>query len=120
MAIFNSIVMKMLKFKLLTVLVLSSFVISAKEYHVSVNGSDKSDGSSASPFKTINFVAQLAVPGDVITVHKGTYREWVNPARGGESDTKRIIYQAAKAKMWSLPVPSLSKDGKRSVEIYGN
>lgn len=88
--------MKILKFKLLILLVLTSIVLQAKEYHVSVNGNDKNDGSSANPFKTVNFAAQLAVSGDVITVHSGTYREWVNPARGGESDSKRIIYQAAK------------------------
>jgi len=88
--------MKILKFKLLVLLVLTSFVLQAKEYHVSVNGSDQNDGSSSRPFKTINFAAQLAVAGDVITVHTGTYREWVNPARGGESNTKRIIYQVAK------------------------
>jgi len=96
MAIFNSQVMKMLKFKLLILLVLTSFVLQAKEYHVSASGNDKNDGTSSNPFKTINFAAQLAVPGDVITVHEGVYRERVNPLRGGESDTKRIIYQAAK------------------------
>ncbi len=88
--------MKILKFKLLLLLALTSFVLPAKEYHVSVNGNDKNEGSSSSPFKTINFAAQFVVPGDVITVHTGTYRERVNPARGGESDTKRIIYRAAK------------------------
>lgn len=36
------------------------------------------------------------MPGDVITVHAGIYREWVNPPRGGESDAKRITYQSAK------------------------
>ena len=34
-------------------------------------------------------------PGDVITVHEGIYRERINPPRGGESDAKRIVYQAA-------------------------
>jgi hypothetical protein len=28
-------------------------------------------------------------------VHSGEYREWVNPARGGESASKRITYRAA-------------------------
>ena len=37
----------------------------------------------------------MAQPGDVVTVHQGVYRELVNPPRGGESDAKRIIYQAA-------------------------
>jgi len=31
----------------------------------------------------------------VITVHEGTYRERVTPPRGGESDARRIVYQAA-------------------------
>lgn len=67
----------------------------AREYHVSVNGNNNNDGSAANPFKTINYAARLAQPGDIITVHSGTYREWVNPARGGESDAKRIVYRAA-------------------------
>jgi len=87
--------MKNLKFKLLILLALITIATSAKEYHVSVNGNDKNDGSASKPFKTINFAAQLAQPGDVITVHAGTYREWINPARGGESDSKRIVYRAA-------------------------
>lgn len=70
-------------------------VVVAKEYHVSVKGSDKNDGSASMPFKTIAAAAQVAQPGDVIIVHAGTYRERVNPPRGGESDTKRIIYMAA-------------------------
>ncbi len=68
----------------------------AKEYHVSVNGSDANKGSKAKPFKTIQAAADAAQPGDVITVHAGTYRERVNPPRGGVSDKKRIVYQAAK------------------------
>ena len=67
----------------------------AREYHVSVNGNDSYTGSESSPFLTINRAAQAAYPGDVITVHAGVYREWVNPPRGGDSDDKRIIYRAA-------------------------
>ena len=81
--------------KLLSILLFITLFCSAREYHVSVTGSDKNDGSATKPFKTINFAAQLAVPGDVVTVHSGTWREWINPARGGESDAKRIVYRAA-------------------------
>lgn len=66
-----------------------------KEYHVSVKGNDKNDGSESSPLRTIGKAAQYAFPGDVITVHAGTYREWVNPPRGGENDERRIVYRAA-------------------------
>jgi alpha-N-arabinofuranosidase len=84
--------------KMLCVLYLSAILISgadAKEYHVSVLGNDMNDGSASMPFKTISAAAAIAQPGDVITVHEGTYRERVNPPRGGLSDSNRIIYQAA-------------------------
>ena len=34
-------------------------------------------------------------PGDGCLIHAGTYREWVKPPRGGESETRRITYRAA-------------------------
>ena len=71
-------------------------MLSAKEYHVSVKGSDANNGDVSSPFKTINWAAQKALPGDTVTVHDGTYREWVNPLNGGEREGKRILYRVAK------------------------
>ncbi|MHC4620514.1 MAG: right-handed parallel beta-helix repeat-containing protein [Planctomycetota bacterium] len=70
--------------------------LSAEEYHVCVNGNDDNDGSTSKPFRTISAAAGVAQPGDVISVHEGTYRERVTPPRGGVSDSKRIVYQAAK------------------------
>jgi hypothetical protein len=67
----------------------------AAEFHVSVKGDDGNDGSAAKPFKTISTAARVAQPGDVITVHEGTYRERVAPPRGGTSDEQRIVYRAA-------------------------
>ncbi|MFC2097850.1 sialate O-acetylesterase [Bacteroidota bacterium] len=66
-----------------------------KEYHVSTIGLDTNPGSKSKPFKTISAAAQIAQPGDVITVHEGIYRERVNPPRGGTSEDNRIVYQAA-------------------------
>jgi len=80
---------------ILSTFILSTSVSNATEFHVAANGNNNNDGSAAAPFKTINHAAQIAQPGDIITVHAGTYREWINPARGGESDSKRIVYQAA-------------------------
>ncbi len=78
------------------VLIVSSVsAISAREFHVSVKGNDSNTGTSLMPLKTISAAAKIAFPGDTITVHAGTYREWVNPLRGGESDRKRIVYRAA-------------------------
>ncbi len=79
----------------LLLLALLTHAASAREFHVSVKGNDHDDGSSSTPYKTISAAARVAQPGDVITVHEGTYRERVTPPRGGESDAKRIVYQAA-------------------------
>jgi len=68
---------------------------SAREFHVEKSGNDAHEGSVLQPFLTIFQGVQHAMPGDTITVHSGTYREWVNPIRGGESDEKRVLYRAA-------------------------
>lgn len=122
--------MRKSKFKLLILLVLVTTVISAKEYHVSVNGNNTNEGKASDPFRTINFAAQLAQPGDIITVHAGTYREWINPARGGESDTKRIVYKAASGEKVEIKGSEVitgwkkEKDGVWSVTVpnsfFGN
>jgi hypothetical protein len=87
--------MKRLNLMLFISGILFTSLISAKEYHVSVKGNDSNNGSALKPLKTISAAVNYAYPGDTITVHEGTYREWVNPIRGGESDSKRIVYRAA-------------------------
>ena len=77
-----------------TVLALAS-LLRATEFHVATTGNDTHAGSDTQPLRTIQRAADLAQPGDVITVHAGIYRERVTPPRGGESDSRRIIYQAA-------------------------
>jgi len=78
---------------ILCMLLLLSGAIQAREYHVSVKGDDTNKGTAKAPFKTISKAAEVAQPGDVITVYEGTYRERINPLRGGESYQKRIVYQ---------------------------
>lgn len=70
-------------------------MITAKEYHVAKNGLDSNPGTHDRPFLTINEAVKHVYPGDTITVHEGTYREQINPVRGGDSDSKRILYRAA-------------------------
>ena len=67
----------------------------AVEYHVATSGNDANVGTAQAPLRTIQRAADLAQPGDAINVHQGIYRERVNPPRGGVSDAKRIVYQAA-------------------------
>jgi alpha-N-arabinofuranosidase len=67
----------------------------AAAFHVAPGGNDTGPGTPSAPFRTIQHAADLAQPGDVITVHEGVYRERISPARGGKSDRQRVIYQAA-------------------------
>ena len=76
-------------------LLLVPLAASAADFHVAPSGDDANAGSREAPLRTIQRAADLAQPGDVITVHEGIYREWVKPPRGGESDRRRIVYQAA-------------------------
>lgn len=63
--------------------------------HVSKQGRDSNSGSVNAPLLTISAAAELAQPGDCITVHAGIYREAIDPPRGGTSENQRITYQAA-------------------------
>jgi len=69
--------------------------VAAREFHVATYGDDSARGTKSAPLRTIQRAAELAQPGDVVTVHEGTYRERVNPPRGGISPSKRIVYRAA-------------------------
>jgi alpha-N-arabinofuranosidase len=82
---------------LMPLLVAITFAVNlqAAEFHVALAGKDSNPGTQASPLRTIQRAADLAQPDDTITVHEGVYREQVAPPRGGESDAKRVVYQAA-------------------------
>ena len=67
----------------------------AREIHVAQTGSDSASGSHTRPYLTVNKAASIAQPGDIVTVHAGTYREWVKPILGGTGESKRITYRAA-------------------------
>lgn len=65
------------------------------EYHVAKTGSNQGKGTKQDPFLTINKAASIATAGDIVTVHEGVYREWVNPRCKGLSNKRRITYRAA-------------------------
>lgn len=83
------------RFSILLILVTTTAAFSATEYHVCLSGSDDNPGTAEAPFRTIGAAAKLAMAGDTVTVHAGTYREWVAPPRGGFNDFQRIVYRAA-------------------------
>jgi len=84
-----------LPLKFLILAFLMTIPAHAREYHVAVTGNDTNEGTGQYPYKTIGRAAQIAQPGDEIIVHKGIYRERINPPHGGVSDEKRIVYRSA-------------------------
>ena len=87
--------------------------VPAAEFHVAPDGQDSQPGTPAAPLKTIQRAAELAQPGDVVTVHAGVYRERINPPRGGESDAKRIVYQAAPGEQVEIKGSEVVKNWSR-------
>ena len=75
---------------------LLAVTVHGAEFHVALQGHDTNAGTKKAPLRTIQHAADLAQPGDVITVHEGVYRERINPPRGGASNQQRIVYQAAR------------------------
>lgn len=69
--------------------------LGAAEIHVATTGNDSNSGASNAPLRTIQHAAELAKPGDIVTVHTGVYRERVAPPSGGIADDNRITFQAA-------------------------
>ncbi|RAX18888.1 MULTISPECIES: right-handed parallel beta-helix repeat-containing protein [Actinomyces] len=65
------------------------------DIHVRKQGSDLAPGTAQEPLLTISEAARRALPGDTVIVHEGTYREWVDPQRGGRDELRRITYTAA-------------------------
>ena len=106
-------------FCLLAASCLCTTALYAKEYHVAPGGSNANDGSISAPLKTINEAAQRALPGDTVTVHEGTYREWVNPLNGGESDSKRILYRVADGETWSVSKTDFQIEPAGQISEYG-
>ena len=80
------------------------------EIFVAKSGDDSNDGSEDAPFLTISKAAEVAEPGDVITVKAGVYREAIVPANGGSSEDKRITYQAAEGEDVRILGSEIAKD----------
>ena len=98
---------------IIALLTVAGSVVSAREYHVSVIGNDLHEGTAAKSLRTISAASRLAQAGEVITVHEGVYRERINPPRGGESDQKRIVYQAARGEKVIIKGSEIIKDWQK-------
>ena len=97
---------------------------SARETHVAKTGDDRNRGSLEIPFLTIGQAPAVGLPGDPVTVHGGTGREWVKPPRGGKNEDSRIVYRSAKSLARSPDQPNIlwitSEDNSPYVGCYGD
>ena len=57
----------------------------------------------------------MPIPGDVITVYKGVYRERIDPPRGGSSDDKRIVYRAAPGEKVVIKGSEIAKEWAKKI-----
>ncbi len=63
-------------------------------HFVSTTGSDDNPGTEALPFRTLQRAADVVIPGDVVTVAGGLYRERVKMRSSGTAEAP-IRFQAA-------------------------
>ncbi|MFI3265344.1 MAG: right-handed parallel beta-helix repeat-containing protein [Rikenellaceae bacterium] len=87
--------MKKTKLLFTALLTITLFSMQARNIHVSPSGSDMNNGSKEAPFKTISQAAYVALGGDSVIIHAGTYRERVSPANAGINRALPITYVAA-------------------------
>jgi hypothetical protein len=99
-------------FYFLPILLLINTLLFSKEYHISVKGDNNNPGTLDKPFRNISQAAQIALPGDTITVHQGVYREKVVPLHGGDSDANRIVYRAAEGEKAEIKGSEIIKGWK--------
>lgn len=98
---------------MLLLLLISGKVLAQREYHVAKTGKDTNTGTAKQPLQTISKAAALTRPGDLITIHGGTYRELIAPTRGGSSPQKTITYQAAKGENVQVKGSEIVKNWKQ-------
>ena len=76
----------------------------AVELHVDPLGDDLATGTAEAPFRTIQFAARQAQPGDAVIIHPGTYAESVDIDRSGIEGAPIVIQAMPGAE---LVAPSL-------------
>jgi hypothetical protein len=68
---------------------------SGKTYYVSTSGNDTNAGTSAAPWRHINYAASKAQPGDTVQVAAGTYNELVTIPNSGNATSGYISFIGA-------------------------
>jgi parallel beta-helix repeat protein len=98
---------------LVLLLVLVSLLVSVPAfpatYVVDPAGDDLNLGDAAAPWRTIQHAASNVSPGDVVTIHAGTYQETVHVFRSGVSGSP-ITFIADQGAVLVSPDPSASQE----------
>ncbi|MES2439135.1 MAG: right-handed parallel beta-helix repeat-containing protein [Verrucomicrobiota bacterium] len=81
----------------------SAPLLSARDFHVAIDGKDANAGTSAAPFATIQRAEKSAGPGDTVFIHGGTY--------------KMTSSQIARTERGRAHVTDLGKSGRRDKPI---
>jgi len=68
---------------------------SGPTYHVATSGNDASDGSSATPWRTIQHAVAVVPAGGTVLVHAGVYNEVVTITRSGNATAGYITIASA-------------------------
>ena len=82
-----------MKTTVITLMAIAATSALATEFHVATHGHDVNRGTKKAPLRSIQRAADLAQPGDVITVHEGVYDTRAYPLQTGGN----ISYHHAQA-----------------------
>ncbi len=75
---------------------------SGPTYHVATSGNDANNGSTATPWRTIQHAVGVVPPGGTVLVHGGVYREIVTIARSGNATAGYITVASAPGELATL------------------
>src|SRR5436190_7986514 len=103
----------------LGVLVLAVGPARAATYHVAIGGSDAAAGSAAAPWATIQHAVDTVVPGDVITVHAGTFAGCRIESSGTQAAPCTLMSEALGAALINAPGPRNRHQSHLEVEFFG-
>jgi len=92
--------------------------LNATEYHVAKSGDDNSAGTAEAPFLTIGKAANVAVAGDVVVIHEGTYEELLRPANSGTADNPIVFRSFEEDRVILTAMQALNGFTKDEGEIY--